>query len=227
MNIAVAIIGDGRQQYLSQAVASLEQHIPQSAVEATIMINDADGDEVYAAYLESTYPQMTRFVHHEARRGLAGAVRSAWTAALEYDVDFIWHAEEDFVLTENVPIAQMMYLLTERPYLAQLVLNRPPDPGNAPEVAAGGPMLTAPDQYNERSDGDLVWSEHARIFSFNPMLASRAAIECALENCTDFLEAGVTTTLLQNGFTFAFWGGKFDPPKCDHVGLQRSSGYRW
>ena len=227
MNVVAVIIGDGRHQYLSQAMASIDECIPQSVIEAKIMVNDADGDPTYAAYLNATYPRITRFVHHEARRGLGGAVKSAWQAALDYDADFIWHHEEDFVLTDTVPIAQMMYLLSERPYLAQLVLNRNPDPGNAQEVAAGGPMLVAPDEYNERTDGDLVWSEHARIFSFNPMLAPRSAIECALEHSANFLEAGVTTALLQNGFTFAFWGGKYDPPKCYHVGTQRSSGYRW
>ena len=53
------------------------------------------------------------------------------------------------------------------------------------------------------------------------------AIENALDLSDGFLEANLTTYFLGAGYTFAFWGGKFDAPKCDHVGLQRSSGYRW
>ena len=226
MNIACVVIDDGRVNYLRQCVESIQRYVPESLVEAQILIED-EADPIYHAVLRNNFPQFDRQVHHETRRGLGGAVKSAWETALEYDVDYVLHIEGDFVLTETLPIAQMAHLLSLRPYLAQLVLKRPPDPGNNVEVAAGGIIECAPDEYRECHDGDLVWSEHARVFSFNPMLATRSAIECALEHCTDFLEAGVTTTLLQNGYTFAFWGGKADAPKCDHVGLQRSASYRW
>ena len=228
MNIACVVIDDGRVNYLRQCVESIQRYVPESLVEAQILIED-EADPIYHAVLRNNFPQFDRQVHHETRRGLAGAVKSAWETALEYDVDYVLHMEGDFVLIEYVQIGAMCQLLSQRPYLAQLVLKRPPDPGNSVEVAAGGIVECAPDQYRECEDLDLnvAWTEHARIFSFNPCLIARSAIECALTEGTDFLEAGVTTTLLQNGFTFAFWGGKFDPPKCDHVGLRRSSGYRW
>ena len=226
MNTAIVCIDDGRVSYLRQCVESIQRYVPESLIEAQILIED-EADPIYHAVLRNNFPQFDRQVHHETRRGLGGAVQSAWTTALEYDVDFVLHMEGDFVLTETLPLSQMAQVLSEHQYLSQLVLKRPPDPGNSVEVAAGGIIECAPDEYRECVDGDLVWCEHARIFSLNPCLIPRHAIENALDLSDGFLEANLTTYFLGAGYTFAFWGGKFDPPKCDHVGIQRSSNYRW
>jgi hypothetical protein len=223
-SVAVVCIDDGRYDYLQQCVRSLQAFIPQSLIEAQILIQDA-GDETYSNLLRSEFPQFDRQVHHETRRGLGGAVHSAWSTALEYDVDYVWHQEGDFVLTEPLPLSDMAYLLMTQQRLAQLVLKR--QSGNAHEAACGGLVETAPDEYEELYADNLVWTEHRRVFSFNPCLIPRAVVECALKNCDNFLERDVSDVLLAHGYTFALWGGKFDPPRVQHVGDQRSSGYKW
>ena len=223
MRVAVVVVGDGRPQYLSQAVASLEQHFPESLLEAMILINDA-ADENYSDHLRQEYPQFDRQIHHETRRGLAGAVRSAWETALEYPIDYVFHAEEDFTYTTDIPVGQMAYLLQEYSNLAQVVLMRNPVPH---EKAAGGVIQASLSDHIERHDGNLLWVEHTKLFSFNPCLIPTRVIESAVELAPNFLEHDVTDLLLDLGYKFSYWGGMTSEPLCHHIGDQRSSGYHW
>ena len=90
MGVCVTVIDDGRPSYLAQAMAGLTEHFPKWPMDRFVLVNDA-GDADYADYLRNEYPQFDLQIHHETRRGLAGALRSAWTAALDFGTEFIFH----------------------------------------------------------------------------------------------------------------------------------------
>lgn len=196
MTIAVAWISDRIDLYLPRAQASFNE---------TIGFN---GDQMI-------------FDDRDHRHGLAGNARRAWEWALDTGSDYLLHLEEDFLFHEPVSLRSMQLVLDVNPHLAQVVLKR--QPWNDQEAAAGGIVEMNPDAYTERHWGALTWAEHDIIFSLNPCLIPRRVLELGWP---DGNEAEFTQTCLANGYRFAFYGGKFDPPRVLHVGAQRSFGWR-
>jgi hypothetical protein len=182
------------------------------------LINDS-GDSDYSEYLWDEYPQFTQ-IHHPTRRGLAGALRSAWTMALRTDAQYIMHWESDFVALDKIPIRKMVRVLQENPRVAQVSLKR--QAVNEVEAAVGGYMQCAPEQYTEH--GDYV--SHRTIFTFNPSIIPRAVAELCLADPGDGLERGFTDTLLDRGYSFGIYGTINDAPRVNHIGEHRSQGWR-
>lgn len=218
MGIAVVVIDDGRPQYLYQAIPSLSVAFPRMPSDHTILVNDS-GDASYAQELLHTYPHIDRQIHHAHRRGLAGAIQSAWTAALDYDCEFIFHAEGDFIFDNMIPVEHMSALLDDDPLLAQVSLKR--QPVNDHEIACGGFIETSPDSYWQRD----AYIAHNTIFSFNPMLVRRSVAEFCLKNPGAGLEKDFTELLVRNGYHFGIYGQSSDLPRCRHIGITRSSGW--
>jgi hypothetical protein len=212
------VITDGRGQYLERTMAAAEEMLP----EFTPVIVDDSGDPAYQAWLRATWPRAER-VHHLERQGLAAAARTAWRMAVAQAVPFAFLLEDDFVLTEPVDLYAMEQMMRLNPRLAQLVLKR--QPGSPEEEAHGGHVAMAPHKYADR-DG---WIEQVAepLYSFNPHLARCEAMRDALEHATSFLEAGVSAALTERGWTFGIWGARDDPPRVEHIGVERSAGYRW
>lgn len=208
MNIALVVVGDGRYGYQEQALASLRQHVPTGTFCYWRIVDDSGGESPMA------FTDDWDVIRHPSRRGLAAAVQSAW--ALPSHVEYVWHHEEDFILTEPLELDRMVKTLEANPQLAQLVLKR--QPGCPSEVAAGGIIEQHPDDYADR-DG---WVEHRRIFSLNPCLIPRRVVDLGWPVSN---EAGFTQQLVEAGWSFGFWGGRHDQPRCWHIGVERSSGW--
>lgn len=216
--IGLVFIDDGRPEFLHQTIESVTEHLtfPDRAV--TILVNDS-GDSDYAAELTARYGADMRQVHHYTRCGLAGAVRTAWTTALECGVDYILHWEGDFLANETIPINDMVTILEEHPLLAQVSLKR--QPVNDVEEAAGGFIQTNPTQFYDR--GQYV--EHHTLFTFNPCLIPAGVATLCLNSPGDGLERGFTDTLLGYGRSFAILGTTDAPPRVHHIGTHRSQGW--
>jgi hypothetical protein len=208
MSVALVVVTDGRYRYLERMLESLVEHVlyPFGLIRVVDDSGNVEGPR---------FPAGWDVVRHQPRLGLAAAVQSAW-AGLPADVEFVFHVEEDFVFTEPVDIDGMAMLLKEHGRLAQLVLKR--QAWSPPEVAAGGIIETAPDEYRQR-DG---WVEHTRIFSLNPCLIPRAVVDAGWP---DGNEAEMTARLVAGGWSFGFWGRRDDPPRVLHIGAQRSAGW--
>lgn len=158
----------------------------------------------------------------EHKLGLAGAVRAGFAWALDQGADYVLWIEEDFVFSERVPVEEMASILDRVPRLAQVVLKR--QPWSAEEKAAGGQIEVAPDEYEEHSLGaGADYVEHTRLFSLNPSLIRREVLELGW---TDSNEAGFTERCLAAGYSFAYYGARHDPPRCEHVGAVRGTGWR-
>lgn len=175
-----------------------------------------------AAYLGGSIPVKTV---DDSRHtlGMAGAVRAAWQTALDDQWDHLLHWEEDFRIDQPVDLDGMQYVLDRAPHLAQIVLKR--QPWNDEEIAAGGIIELHPDDYTEfKAWGrNIRWTEHSRIFSLNPCLIPRSVLELGWP---DGNEAGFTEKCLDAGYRFAFYGGRDDPPRVEHVGTVRGTGWR-
>jgi hypothetical protein len=217
-SFALAVTTDGRSDYLLQAIDSLRVSLDPWP-EWRYMLDDS-GDPAYTAMLVRCYPDFP-IAAHSPRRGLAAAVGSVWRMALETSARYVFHAEDDFTYREPVDLVGMARVLEENPHLAQVVLKR--QPWSEEEIAAGGQIEVAPEEYADRKG----FVEHRRLFSLNPSLIRREAIELALTEPGDGLERGITDTLLRHGYSFAYWGARKDPPRCWHIGERRSEGYRW
>lgn len=165
MSVALLIVTDGRDDYLAQCVASLDR-LAGPVTER--WMHDDTGDPLYRAQLADRYPNW-RIVDGGPRRGCAGAIRSAWTI-LRHDSSarFVFHLEQDFVLTRPVDLAELARLLDDHPELAQVALRR--QPCNMLERQYGGVVESHPDWYTDRSDGSTHWLEHRSFFTCNPCL---------------------------------------------------------
>jgi GT2 family glycosyltransferase len=213
------VITDGRGQYLEQTMAAAEEMIP----DPWFVIVDDSADSAYARWIDETWSRVPRRIHLNPRRGLGGAHRIAAWAAVEYSDPFCLLLEDDCVLTEPVEAEAMVRTMREHPHLAQLALKR--QPGSPEEAAAGGYVQVSPGRWADREG----WIEQIAepLYSFTPHVARCEALQDALDHATQFLEADVSAALTERGWTFGVWGARDDPPRVEHIGVERSAGYRW
>lgn len=217
--IVLTVITDGRYEYLKQTVTSAAINL--GRFDRRFLIDDS-GDREYTSQLRRRYPEFT-IVAHPERRGLAAAAQTAWHTAAATDATHLFHLEEDFTFSVPISLDAMAACLDRHPCLAQLVLKR--QPWSAQEKEAGGQIEVAPDEYIQCLDGTAAWVEHRRLFSFNPTLIPRWVFD---RPWGPILERTVTDQLLEDPTTrFAYWGHRDDPPRCEHIGISRSDGYRW
>jgi hypothetical protein len=188
------------------------------------------GDAYLPACCESFYDKVdgAPVIGHvvddrEHQLGMAGAVREAWTWALDTGLDYLLHVEEDFLFTEPVRIDDLVWILDHVPHLAQVVLKR--QPWSDEERAAGGIIELNPGDYVQCAGmrHSLRWVEHHRIFSLNPCLIPRRILELGWP---DGNEAEFTQICIEAGYRFAFYGGIDDPPRIQHVGTFRGTGWK-
>jgi hypothetical protein len=213
--VITLVITDGRREYLERTLAAAGEMIPGFL---PVFVNDS-GDGDYCDWLNTLNAHS---VHHPERRGMAAAVRTALSTVVSTTARYAFYLEEDFVLTAPVQLDAMIATLDAYPRLSQLVLKR--QPWSDEEKNAGGQIEVAPTAYEDR-DGFV---EHKRLFSFNPSLMRVEACEKALQDPgSNGLEAGITQTLVREGYSFAFWCARTDPPRCEHIGEARSADYRW
>lgn len=193
MSVALLVVDDGRADYLDRCLESIAAHLP--PMDYCVMVDDSD---------------------HEL--GFGGAIQTGWDAVLETDATHVWHAESDFVYTQSVPIHWMQKILEGRPHLAQVALKR--QVWNDSEKAAGGIVEQDPDSYTEFESIAGKWTEHSICFTTNPSLYPRHIVERGWPQVAES-EGVFSGQLRDDGLSFAYLGGKFDPPRCEHIGLER------
>jgi hypothetical protein len=158
--------------------------------------------------------------------GMAGAVQEAFRLALMVDAEFAFIVEEDFRFLEPIDLSMLAAILDRDPTLAQVVLLR--QPWSPIEQAAGGIIQLDPFAYTEESFGmGCTFLRHGAIrdwgWSSNPTLIPRRTLELGWP---DGNEREMTLRCLDAGMSFAFYGGRDDPPRVEHVGSVRSEGWR-
>jgi hypothetical protein len=199
MSVCLLRIADGRDAYHDACWESAKVALP--AVEHIVTVDD-----------------------REHRLGFAGAIQQGWREALESGCDHVLHLEMDFTFREPVQLDAMCDLLDEHEHLAQVALKR--QPVNAEEIAAGGIVEQHPEDFRQRVENGVIWTEHRRFFSTNPCVYATALCRHGWPQ-VEHSEGMFTHRLLADpDVRFAYWGGKFDAPLVEHIGHARSgTGY--
>lgn len=203
--VALMVITDGRWDYLQQTIDSFADQCDFPFAQRLVTI-DLDG--------EYGPPVLGFGAHTHARSGLAGNIQHGWDA-LDDDIEYVFHLEDDFIFPGPLPIREMLDALRSFPQLAQVALKR--QPWSPQEQLAGNMLNLKPGL--EEIDGLCV---HDSLFTFNPCLYPREITRYGAG-----LEQELTDKLVADGWRFGYYGAKDDPPRCIHIGHRRSDGYRW
>lgn len=224
-SILLVVVTDGRwdciKKSIPSALANLEGPITRR------IIHDDSGRTEYRNRLERAFPTFELIHPGQTRQGFGGAIRQTWNWMNQFATeDFVFWLEDDFLFNQPIKLENMMTVLNEHPYLAQLVLKR--QSWSSAEWSAGGVVEQRHWEYEQKQDAhENIWSEHNLYWSTNPSLFRRSM-------CSEIWPAGIESeghfTALQKtlypDIKFAFWGKKFDPPIMHHIGDQRvGTGY--
>jgi hypothetical protein len=194
----LVVMGHGRWPYLARALES---------VEATVGLEFFD--RKVAAFDGCQPPDPIRAVFDsvwtsDRRKGLTANLGRAW-GLLDRTDEYVFHLEEDFVLMD-APLGEMAATLEVNRDVANMVLARQPW---APHEAAG--VIRA-------QPGMKIahgrWVEHQAGFWLNPMVAHASL----LRSLKPAVEADLTAQCRARGYSFGYWGGLDDEPRCLHVG---------
>ncbi len=204
---SLVVISDRGSQYLPDCIDSARTHLPFDWFDRRILVDDS-GEP-------NDWPDDFEVIAHETRKGLAGAVQSAWSAA--EGSDYVFHLEEDFSYNEPVELVRMSKTLTGNRSLCQLVLKR--QPCNQVEREAGSVVGLRPNDYYDR------WNhlEHDIGFSLNPCLIPGWVL---LLGWPDGGGETEFNAVLPSWARFAVWGQRDDPPAVTHHGEVRSPAWR-
>ena len=222
--ITLVVMTDGRRAYLERTLATLDRLQGPVSVR---MIHDDSGDPRFAEWLWDIYGDNFVIQSTGRRSGFDGAMRSAraWVAGHDRN-PFVWWHEDDFLLTREIDLHDMVDVLDAHPHVAQLALRR--QPINATERAAGGVAEQWADDVTERSWQGCEWLEHRRVFTTNPALIPRRFV-------TDFEwpagsesegRFGIHLFAEHPEMVSAFWGPWASGVWCEHIGTVRTgTGY--
>ena len=209
MSIALVVLTDGRP-YLDECLRSAEKNLKGPIIQK-ILVEDSGS--------RCQTPAGWSHVSHFERLGIAAGVNSGWdVAASNPHVDYIFWLEEDFIFDGPVDLEPMLLVLEHNPHLAQIVLRRQPW---SEEEKANGTVGGFENSEPRWWENGSSWTEQTHCFSCNPCLIPRRVFE---RDFTDEVIFG--KQLVSEGMKFAFWGTKDDPPRVEHIGVNRSAGWK-
>lgn len=213
--ISLVVITDGRQACIEKTISVFE-HVVSYPFFEKLIINDS-GDIRYHQYLITKFPGYN-IVSHETRRGLAGAVQSAW-ASVSTESDYVFHLEDDFVFNTSIDIDLMIDIMKENPYLVQMAMVRAPV--NPPEQEAGGFVFQNLQDYTQKH----TWFEHQRLFTLNPCIYPKSTVAIGWPDHGGESEFTSKVHAVNKDFKFGFIGNIYDRPIVTHIGGRRSEGW--
>lgn len=213
--ISLVVITDGRQACIEQTIDRFKQVINYNFFEKLI-INDS-GDPRYHNFLVNRFPEFN-VVSHEQRRGLAGAVQSAWSS-VNPEVDYVFHLEDDFLFNKSIDIAHMSFLLRTNPQLVQMALVRASV--NPPEEEVGGFVFQHLEDYSQKED----YFQHGRLFTLNPCLYPMSTVKMGWPDHGGESEFTTKVHSIDKDYRFGFYGNIYDEPLVTHIGGRRSEGW--
>lgn len=213
--VSLVVITDGRQSCIEQTIDRFNQVIEYTFFEKLI-INDS-ADPRYHDFLTNRFPEF-KIISHETRRGLAGAVQSAW-ASVSPESDYVFHLEDDFLFNKSVNISDMIFLLRKNPHLVQMALVRAPV--NPPEEEVGGFVFQHLEDYTQKDE----YFEHGRLFTLNPCVYPMSTVKMGWPDHGGESEFTSKAHSIDKDYRFGFYGNIYDPPLVTHIGGRRSEGW--
>lgn len=171
--IALLVMTDGRD-HIFESIPSFEAFASGNVSER--WIHDDSGDPRHAEKLRRVFPGYN-VVSTPGRSGFGGAIRSAWNHLRQNSAaDFVFHLEDDFTFGRLVELPDLAAILIHHPEILQVALRR--QAWNAAEVAAGGVVEVAPEDFEDHDEPAIgaQWLTHRRFFTTNPSLYRRQLI---------------------------------------------------
>lgn len=205
----LVVASHGRWEYLGRAMESLTQAVGDEFFDRTVL--SIDGTP-YQFIPVPFIPTPSELHSTGSRQGLTANLAQAWGALTDED-EWVFHLEEDF-LVHDAPLDAMADALEANPQVANMVLLR--QPWGAHEIAAGSVLKAQP--YDLHDAGG--WLEHEGGFWLNPFVAKASL----LRSLTPGVETELTRQCLERGYSFGYWGGLDDPPRCEHIGAEGGMG---
>lgn len=220
MSVPLIVLGNGRKDCISRAVASIREHL---AGWSSLTIVDDSGDATHRSWLGEEFAAEVVPVAG-ARAGYWRAMRAVWARAAGAEQIVFW--EEDFVLNTPVDVGELAAVLVSHSYLTQIALVRQPWFHN--EVAHGGLIEALEAQGNhfqQRTDGTRHWVEHRACFTGNPsLIPARTFTRTWPEG--DWSESRFGRELFRDRKARgAYWGRRGDGPRVTHIGQRSGYGY--
>lgn len=234
-DVAVALFTDGREYVFDEErIRSWTPLVTDPLVDSRYVFDDSGDWEFHDRLMDTFGPYGWHVLSWPRRRGFAGTVRSAWQYLwLVSSAPYVLHLEDDFVLVDgDLTLARWLRALDGHGWLANMALLR--QPWNTEEIAAGGVMRVRPADWFTSGDGRDTWTEHRVCFTTNPTLY-RASLLPGWPDVDADSEGLFTHRLLEEGtpecptakqLRFAYLGAADDPPRVEHIGVQRiGTGY--
>lgn len=217
--ITLLIMTHNRKDTLAKTIESLNRYL-YGRVDRRVIHSDAR-DPAYNDWLTQFTPEYELMIN-EGTHGFGPAIQNAWSEL--HDSDYILHWEDDFVLKEKLNVDFLRWILTTQPDLAQIALKR--QPWNEVEKSAGGIVESDPDSYIEVTQYGYTITKHDKFFTTNPCLYNKSIIDIGWPT-TKHSEGIFSISMRERGLKSAFFGGKFDPPKVEHIGYDRAGGINY
>lgn len=213
MTIALLVMTDGRRQYIRETLSSASQRLHGSF--GPLFIFDDSGDEENHQWIRNNFPTF-HLIYKDTRQGFGGAIQSAWDHIKQYDVDYIFHLEDDFTFNRNVPVDDMARVLDDNPNLYQMALRR--QAWSDEEIRVGGVIERWPESFHQE-DG---WISHRMFFTTNPSLYRKSLIETRTYPNVKDSEGHFSQSIITDpAARFGYWGQKTDTPWVEHIGILR------
>ncbi|MGI5274754.1 hypothetical protein ACQEUU_37355 [Nonomuraea sp. CA-218870] len=217
MPVPLILLGNGRKDCITQAVASIGTNL---LGVGPVLIVDDSGDPAYRAWLQAEFRVEVVPVAEE-RAGYWRAMRAVWQAAADCHQLVFW--EEDFILNQRLDVADLAEALDGHPYLTQIALVRQPWFGN--EHHHGGVIEALEAQRNhfqQRTDGTHSWIEHRACFTGNPSLLPASTLRRPWPE-GDWSESRFGREMFRDPKARgAYWGRRGDSPLVTHIGHERA-----
>lgn len=213
--VSLVVITDGRQACIEKTINRFN-HIIDFDFFEKLIINDS-ADPRYHEFLVKRFPEF-EVISHETRRGLAGAVQSAW-ASVSRECDYVFHLEDDFIFEKSIDINHMAFLLRRNPHLVQMALVRAPV--NPPEEEVGGFVFQHLSDYAQKDE----FFEHGRLFTLNPCVYPMTTVAMGWPDHGGESEFTSKVHSINKDYRFGFYGNIYDAPLVTHIGGRRTEGW--
>lgn len=159
-----------RKEYLRQSLASLAKMVRGPIVQRVLY---SDWGASFADELAQIAGEHGFYVVGDGHHGYTGSMRRMWGYLSRRAMGaYIFMCEDDFLYARPVDLTELVAVLQDRPYLAQLALLR--EAYYPREFEQGGILGWPRAGFSKQHLNGTTWLEHRNFFTANPSLFRRS-----------------------------------------------------
>ncbi len=190
-----------------------------------VMVDDTGtpehGEQMIREYADLDFSVLQPDIHN--RRGQPAVIEQGWRYLLHHadPHDYVFHLEDDFLLRQDIEIADLLKVLEADVFRAQVVLMRQPWFQNEKDCGGVIPAREAQGARFFQREGCVTHTDH---WSFNPCVYPLDLIADYAYGQHDWAEASYGRMLSDDGYHFAYYGTPSEWPMVEHIGAYRVEG---